>query len=427
MKKLLVFILIIGSNAILQSQILNGRFSTSFYSFEKFDTIGASNLILRAFQTLQLDVTKDQYSFHSLLQGNTNISGDVYEASPIKFYNIYFKVRKIFNFADLSLGRHSVFAGVGNGLIDGATIRLAFFQNKLILKTFGGADADYKLKPEFTKNLKDNYIIGFQLIGNPIEDLSIGVSYVDHHKERLSYIIPRPDSSGLVYYPEISYNSNMEQLASTDINFEYPSYFRIQARYDYDLNLEQSSRIQFGTKIYLLKNISIIGDYIQRTPRLYYNSIFQVFDSQNNEEIETGLEYVFNQKIRFFGKFANVQYSGDKTNRFTFGMNTNYGSLVYSGSNGYAGELSNVSAQLFYPMHNRKIIPMISVSRASYKLQKNGNRYESFVGVIGISTQLVKYLSLDAQINWISNRIYKDDLRLLLKANYFFSQRLNIF
>ncbi|RCK77563.1 MAG: hypothetical protein IGBAC_1872 [Ignavibacteriae bacterium] len=426
MKRIFILILMILFQEVSISQIVNGRFSTSVYSFEKFDTIGISSSYWRAFQTFQLDVTKERYSLHSLIQGNANFSGDVDEISNIKFYNLYFKIKKIFNVADFNLGRQYIFGGIANGLIDGAAIKLSLYDNKLILKSFGGAIVNKELKPEITKSLRNNYLLGFHLIGSPVNDLSLSVSYMNRHRERLQYNTIRPDTLGFVYNQLIGYPSSAEQFISGDVDYNFLNYGRLYARYDYDINMVQTSRLQFGTKVLVTNQIALIGEYIRRTPRLYFNSIFYVFQSNNTEEVEGGIEFSYKPNMKFYAKFANVQYSGDKANRYTIGMSTEYGSLFYAGSNGYAGELSSVSAQIFYPLLERRIIPTISVSRSSYKLTKNSDRYESFTGVFGAAVNLIKNISFDAQIHWLNNKVYKDDLRFLFKASYFFSQKLNI-
>lgn len=427
MRKVLLLVLVLIFGEIGNTQIINGRFSTSIYSFEKFDTIGVSNTYYRTFQTLQVDLTKDKFSFNTLIQGNANLSGEVEEVSNIKIYNMYFRVKNVFDFLDINFGRQYVFGGVANGLIDGSSLKLSFFKNRLNLKGFAGANVNKDLKPDLMPNLKNNYLLGLQLLGNPIENLNMSLSYLNRHRARTQYSVKRPDTIGLVYDHIVSYNSIAEQFVGTDVDYEFYKLGRIFARYDYDLNLNRTSRIQFGTKIKVTENIFATGEYINRTPRIYFNSIFYVFQSNNTEEIEGGIEYLYKPSLRLFTKFASISYSDEKANRFTLGLVSNYGSLTYSGSTGYSGELSTVSGQLFYPLLDRKIVPTVSVSRSSYKLTKNSDRYESFAGVFGVAVNMIKSVSFDVQLHWLSNRVYKNDLRMLLKANYFFTRNLKIF
>jgi len=39
----------------------------------------------------------------------------------------------------------------------------------------------------------------------------------------------------------------------------------------------------------------------------------------------------------------------------------------------------------------------------------------------------IPVLSLDAQGQWIQNKIYKNDIRLFVRASYLFSQQLGLF
>lgn len=426
MKKilLLIFILIFGGTT--NAQIINGRLSTSIYSFEKFDTIGVSNSYYRAFQTFQFDITKEKVSFNTLIQGNANLYGDVKEVSNLRIYNIYFRVRKVFDVLDINLGRQYVFGGIANGLIDGSMLKLNLLKNQLIIKGFVGTNVNKDLKPIFSTKFKNNNLMGFHLIGNPINNLIFSISYMNRHRERTQYEVERPDSLGIVYNHKVTYNSANEQLIGVDVDYDFPQYVRFNARYDRDLNLNKTSRIQLGSRVKLSEKFSLTGEYINRTPRIYFNSIFTIFQSNNTEEIEGGIEYLYKPSLRVFTKFANISYSDDKANRFTIGLITNYGSLTYSGSSGYSGELSSVSGQIFYPLMERKIIPTVSVNRSSYKLTKNSNRYESFAGIFGVAINMVKFFSFDVQLHWLSNRVYKNDVRLLLKANYFFTRNLNI-
>lgn len=426
MKKILPWLFIFVFSGFSSAQIINWRLSTSLYSFKKYDTIGVSNSYYRAFQTLQFDVTKDRYSFNTLIQGNTNLYGDVEEVNSLKIYNMYFRIKKIFNILDLNIGRQYVFGGVANGLIDGSALRFYLLNNRLIIKGFAGANVNKDLKADFQNNLKNNYLLGLQFVGNPIENLNLSVSYFNRHRERINYSALRPDTLGFVYDHTVKYNSSAEQFWGADLDFESQKYGRIFARYDYDLNLQNTSRIQFGAKVKITEKVFLTGEYINRTPRLYFNSIFYVFQSNNTEEIEGGFEYLYKPSLRIFTKFAHIWYSDDKTNRFTVGLTTGYGSLTYSGSTGFSGELSSVSGQIYYPLLERKLVPTVSVAHSSYKLTKNSDRFESFSGVFGVAVNMIRSISFDVQLHWLSNRVYKNDVRLLLKANYFFTQNINI-
>lgn len=424
-KTLIIFFCFLCFTGSQYGQIINGRFTTSFYTFEKFESPTTSESHLLAYQTAQLDITKNNISVSTLFQGSKNFP-DVGNFSAVRMYNLFFKWRNIADVADLTLGRHSVFAGVGNGLIDGGTLKLKFFDKAISLTGYAGANVKENLETYVTTNRKDNYMVGGQLVTTLFSDLRVGLSYYNRHRERVSYKTLRADSLGLPTYRIIELDSPAEQFTSADVNYFHKSLGRIYGRFDYDLNFEKNSRIQFGGRANLTSTISLTGDYIYRVPRISYNSIFHVFNYSNTTEIEGGLEYAYQPTLRIFGKFANIKYSGDNSQRYTFGMNAEYGSLVYSGNTGYAGELSALSAQLFYPLFDRVLIPTIAFSRSSYKLSKQSDRMESFTGILGATVKTSQSFSFDTQIQWLNNKIYKNDFRLMVKFNYLFSHQLNI-
>lgn len=407
------------------SQVVNGRLSTSFYTFEKYDTVGTSKTYLRGYQTAQFDVTKNNFSVHTSIQTAKTFTSAPDEEKLLKFYNLYFRWRNIFDMIDLNVGRHSVFAGVGNGLLDGGSLKIKLFENKFVLAGYGGVNVNPYLEAKIHKNTKDNYLIGGQLVTTIVPDMQLGLSYMNRHRERYSYTTIRPDSLGKAISRMVNVASPYEQLASGDISYQLNKLARLYGRYDHDLNLEKTSRSQFSTRINVTDWLAFTGDYIYRQPRIPYNSIFHVFNFTTTNEIEGGVEYIYSPALRFFGKFANIQYSGEKSQRYTLGMNAEYGSLIYSGNSGYAGELNSVSAQLIYPLFNRMLIPTIGVSRATYKLSKQGDTFDTFSGLFGTTFGPYKVFFVDAQVQWMSNKIYKNDFRFLFKINYLFNQRLN--
>lgn len=426
MKKTLIllfcFLCFTGSH---YGQIINGRFTTSLYTFEKYESPKFSESHLLAYQTAQLDITKNNISVSTLFQASKNFP-DAGNFSAVRMYNLFFRWRNIADIADLTLGRHSVFAGAGNGLIDGGTLKLKIFDKSIALTGYAGANVKENLETHLASNRKDNYMVGGQLVTTIFSDLRVGLSYYNRHRAKISYKTIRADSAGLPSYRMIELDSPAEQFASADINYFHKSLGRIYGRFDYDLNFEKNSRIQFGGKANLTSTVALTGDYIYRVPRISYNSIFHVFNYNNTTEIEGGIEYAYRPTLRLFGKFANVKYSGENSQRYTFGMNAEYGSLVYSGNTGYAGELSALTAQLFYPLFDRVLIPTIAFSRSSYKLSNQSDRLESFTGILGATVKTFQTFSFDTQIQWLNNKIYKNDFRLLVKFNYLFSHQLNI-
>ena len=103
------------------AQIVTGRLSTSFYTWEKFDTTDVSTVYLRGFQTVQLNVAQDDISLHTYLAGALMTPN---EGALTRFYNLYLRWANVGGAVDMNAGRQAIYAGVGNGTIDGAGARV---------------------------------------------------------------------------------------------------------------------------------------------------------------------------------------------------------------------------------------------------------------------------------------------------------------
>ena len=79
------------------AQNINGRFSSAIYSFERFDTVNVSNTYFRAYEMLSLNFNKDNYSLRTYLNLGTDLSQDLTYDPRLRFYNLYFEARKVFD------------------------------------------------------------------------------------------------------------------------------------------------------------------------------------------------------------------------------------------------------------------------------------------------------------------------------------------
>jgi hypothetical protein len=195
-----------------------------------------------------------------------------------------------------------------------------------------------------------------------------------------------------------------------------------------DLYLEKMSRIELFTRVKIMEPLSVTGEYIHREPRLSYNSIFWVFAYNTISEYELGAEYALCKDCQVFGKYGSVSYGGDdNSNRITLGGSIKYASASFSWNTGYGGELAAFSANAGYPMFNNTITPTIMVGYAHYKLSDNAPTANALSAAIGAVYRPIPVLSLDAQVQWIQNKVYGNDMRLFLRGSYYLSERLNIF
>lgn len=414
--------------SLARSQYINGRFSTSIYSFKKFDTTDVSKVLARGYQTLQLDMVQGDISLQTSLYGATDLSGSFGDDALVRFNNLFLKWRNIGGVLDLSLGRIPVFAGVGLGIVDGALVKARGWNNDVTVVAYGGANVRSDLKSTGFTELGKNFLAGVQIIGNVLEGTRLGLSYVNRNIERDSYVAQRSDSLYNTIQTLVTPDYRAEQVMGADVRYDGSRIVTGYGRYDFDLYEKKNLRTQLELRVNATDRLAVLADYIYREPRLFYNSFFTIFPTHSIREYEGGVEYEFLPALKAFGKFGFVQYTGDASRRFTLGVNTDYASLSYSGTNGYAGLLNSVSLEAMVPLFDRRVIPTLGLSYASYDIEGGGGTTDNvFAASVGGVCRPIEQFSIDAQLQWLENPVMKSDVRLFAKINYWFNQTLNIF
>jgi hypothetical protein len=149
-----------------------------------------------------------------------------------------------------------------------------------------------------------------------------------------------------------------------------------------------------------------------------------VFDYGNTYEIELGTDYKINNMFTVIGKFGNVQYKDDNSQRIGIGLSTTYGSINYRKTFGYAGELDAISLYSGYTFFEGLLTPSVGLSYTKYKLSPDVEANNITTLMLGANIRPFRTLSFDLQGQYMDNKIYKNDLRLFFKLNYWFN--LNI-
>ncbi len=419
-----IFIGLVLLSASVSAQLMTGRLTTSFYGFEGRDSVLAKELYLRAYENVYFNAAYEDYSF-TMNAMVSNDFGSTIETDPeLRVNSFLMKVKNIGGHADISAGRQFVFAGVGSGLIDGISGSAKFLDNTLALTGYGGNNVTQ------SRDIRKQYIgnkglFGGQITYAPIEDGVVGVSYMNKRWQRKPYTALRMDSLFNPYSIVINSRPNEEERASIDIEYQHDQLYSIQAKTDYDILTEEISKVQAFTRIGIMKELNVTAEYIFRKPRLAYNSIFSVFNINSTKEIEGGLEYRPMSKTFLFARFANVNYVDESSQRVVVGGTYDFISATYTQNFGYAGELNGVSVQASYPMMDRTFTPMGAVGYATYKHAATDPSNEVFNGTLGVIYRPIQTLSTDLQMQWMSNPQYKSDMRIFLKINYWFNEKLN--
>lgn len=423
-----IIALLLLLSATTVAQRFQARLVSSAYAWERQDSVGKSSQHLFGYQTLQMSLAGGDFSCYTYLQSFNDFTGPVKNDPLVRLYNFYFKWSNIANIGEVSLGRQAIFAGVGSGTIDGGTVGAKFFDSQLKVIGYYGLLPAPRMKAELIGDSKNNFMTGGQIVGSPTEFSHASLSYTKKQIKPDAYVAIRRDSLFNPYTIEIKPTADAEEYFSGDISVEYEEKVSGYARYDYDMLLEKMSRLQLFTRVKVLEPLSITGEYIEREPRLLYNTIFSVFTHNTLKEYEAGAEYSLPWNVQVFGKYGSVSYGdGETSQRITLGANSKHASVSFSRNIGYAGELSAASVTVGYPFCDNKITPTFMLSYARYKLSENASLDNALSMALGVVYRPLQTLSLDAQLQWLQNKIYSNDMRLFVRASYFFSHQLGIF
>jgi hypothetical protein len=412
-------LLIVVLPSLLLSQTFSGRLTTAFYAFERNDTTGATSGHVRGYQSFQFDFGKENIAFRTYGQLDNDLSTRLAGDGKVRMYNFFLDWKNIGKRAELRIGRQPIFAGVATGTVDGVQIKMRL-SNRLRLKGFGGGLLPSNQRLKLIDDLDKNYMAGGQINYSPTADATVSLSYFNKLQKRTGYNALRADSIGNVLPQFIEPSNQAFEFASLDAswNLKKTSFY---GRADYDVNDGQLSRAEISIRGEAARSFTLSGSYTFRSPRLPWNSIFAAFDVEDNHEVEAGIYYRYKPSLRFYGNAAGIFYSGDESLRFTLGTECNYGGVNVVHRSGYAGNLNGINASAYYPLRGDKIMPSVQLSWASYKLEADQSDSETlFSGAAGVMLRPWNLLTIDGQLQYLHNRFYSNDMRFLLRLQYWF-------
>ena len=425
-KLLLILILFAGIFSFVYPQNFNGRLSSSLYTFERFDSANTSTTYARTFQMLNLNLGKQNV----WLRSNMNFEGDLLESGSqidnprVRLYNLYLDVRDIWGAMFFKLGRQPIFNGLAGGVFDGGTLGLDYKGYKLF-GYYGGNVPAYQ-DFEFTDDLSNDYITGGEFTVYALTDWRFSAKYVNKNFKNPAYDAVRLDPNLNPIDITIANASNKYEYLSGEISYSKPKIFRVDSRYDYDMNFETTSKVEVSGRYEQIDDVGISLYYNYREPRIRYNSIFSVFDYGNTWEIEGGLDYRIQNKYTISGKFANVSYNDETSQRLSLGLLTSFGGLTARKGFGYAGELDAISLYGAHALLDGLFTPTLGFSFTRYKQSETAQMNELVSLMAGTNIRPWRFLSFDVQGQYLNNKIYRNDWRLFLKVNYWFNTNLNL-
>ncbi len=404
--------------------MVSGRFVTTFYSYQQYDTSNTAKLSLRGFEAMQLNFGTGNYQLHTYLLATNDFVTKLPNDPLLRAANLYFEARNIGHVLDLKLGRQPVFSRVGVSSFDGLSANARLLGDKISLFAFGGALPPMNERVELNTDLKDNMLYGAQAYYSPFDNFRIGGAYVDKNFKPPSYYTYRLSESYNTPGAQDSILINPDAIANRFVSgdlFYYTNKISGYFRMDYDLNLYDINRTEVTFRYSPFTTFSANVGYYHRNANLPYNSIFSVFDHSGTDELDLGANYLFTNDITAFASYDRIFYTGANSNQVTVGTSIYLFTLSYSHNDGFAGNLNGLNAQFIYPFMNQKFVVIASASATDYKvLQELTTTSRLYSGSLGLTYRPIKLLSMTLQGQYYQDPVFKNDLRGYLQVNYYF-------
>lgn len=422
MKKILLFLIAFSIPLIAQN--INGRISSSYYTFERIESKDVSNKFLRSYQYGQFNINKDWFSLRTTLAVEQDLIKNIKYDPRVRFFNLYIEGRDLLGLATLRIGRQPLYHSVASGLFDGINLDLKYW--KLQLTGYYGANVPAYQKLSIIEDWNSNYLFGGKLQGQ-FGNLFVGIGYLNKNFKSEDYLTTRLDQNYNPVLVLVQPGSSQFEFFNAELGYDLKN-ASLNSRLFYDLNFNKISRFDFNGDFNILKNFSIDVYYAFREPLIRYNSYFTIFESvvQNNQEFDLGLNYRLNSYFNFTGKFGIVKYNDDNSTKISVGMATPFGMFSYTKNFGYAGELDGISLYSNYRLLNGLLTPSLGLGYSNYKLSTSSPKNSALYILAGTNIRPWRFLSFDLQGQYLNNKIYKSDFRFFFKINYWFNTNLNV-
>lgn len=413
---LILCLLIFCAPISLNAQSINGRVFSSFYSWEREVFGMESTRYIQMYNGLILHINQignKNISFHNYIRFGNVLQGDDLEIKH-KLYNAYFEWNRIFNRANISFGRQFIWAGVGNGTLDGGKGEIDF---KKWGKLGGYAGTLVPLRESWkVDSWASSHMVGAYYKAQ-FFNTYMQVSWVRKNRRPVEYVIP-----GQYTGQKVKTSSLIAHLAGIDLSRKFADKLTIYARTEATIQKKKINpdRFEFSADYMPISKITITCQYFYRNPRQNLNSIFSVFSQTHNQEVWLNIYYYLKSSYSLFGGMALVKYGDENTKRLNVGFSSPYLGLGAHKYFGYAGNLDNVYFSGQYPVRiNLWAKGSISVGR--YKLYEDAVDYNNMVtSSAGFTYQPRPSMTFDIEGQGLRNKLSKTDYRVFCRFNYWF-------
>ncbi|MFH0930799.1 MAG: hypothetical protein V1890_02530 [Candidatus Zixiibacteriota bacterium] len=379
---------------------LKGNISTYFNSYQTQDLYTEEKTsYFRAYQSFRFDLNQigtKTLSFHTYFRSTTDFIHKGPDDPTTKIYNVYLDWKNIKKVLNLRLGRQFLYAGVGNGTMDG--LRFDFKpKQKLQLTGYVG----FQLPRERSTNLdtwEKSHIFGGELATTYLKDTRLAISYVQKEREK----------------------TKEEQFLAANLTHLHKK-FDFFSQFYYNLVYKKAQNFTLrGTGSELFGELYISLEYQYRQPSIYSNSIFSVFKQESYSLYRFTGTYQPIKNFRFSSEYDLTLYKSDNSSRTRFGVEYSFIALGLNFRRGYGGESNGVYGKIIHTF-NKNFVFSVSADYGKYKIdEEQESKDESLAISSRVEWEPLRNFQLALEVQDVRNKIKNYDLRLQGKASYRF-------
>jgi hypothetical protein len=246
------------------------------------------------------------------------------------------------------------------------------------------------------------------------------LSYMNRHRESTPFQSFRPDAQLGLVPTTIDYGTRANQYGSVSATYGKSDLW-VSGRFDYDFNFSRTSRIELSGMYEPTPKLNLYLNLAHRDQTIAYNSYFALLEAEANQEATIGVDYKLHPLATVVGRFSTVLYEDDNAIRVSLGAMNKFMSVMYTKDVSYDGKLDGFDGHFTYPFLEGMLVPHIGAMYSTYALADGLDRAATWAGTAGAMFRPWKMLSFDVEGQYLTNKVYKSDLRAFARINYWFS------
>lgn len=378
------------------------RFSNSIYVYEgnqyTDNSFTETEKIqhTRLYQKLFFQAKYSKYRFNTALRMLNDLGDDdLRDERKYNLYRLSLSGKNLFgNFLDFELGRQFLHPGLVFGSLDGLNLKLKPFTG-FNFQLYGGIES-HLINAIKLYEADDALVFGGRLIYK---------NWLNSNIEAL-------------YFQKNSNNETQWQIGGINIankNLINNLHLNLQAHYDI-LN-ERFHRLYLSLTYFYSDKLQFSGYAKQQYPQIYGDSYFRIFEI--NKYMLSGLSINYNVFGNYFIAVngQNVIFEEGYGNRYLLTFSNPDGSFTITYETGDLGDQIGAIIEYGY-----EILPdltaSICVDYSQYRFEEIYDYESQLANAMKLAYNLSKHWLIDAEYQWLNNRINKADHRFLNRIHF---------